>query len=116
LVTGADIAAAKAAAEQITVERNGFHVDQFRDINSVRFHEEGTVPELWKQLAGAVDGFTACVGSGGTFVGTVRFLKRQRAAVVCAAVKLLQSGRLRFNATVATILCDTGLKLSSVVF
>ena len=38
------------------------------------------------------------------------------AANVCAAVKLLQSGRLRLNATVATTLCDTGLKLSSVVF
>lgn len=185
LVTGADIAAAEAAAVRVAVERNGFHVDQFRDINSVRAHEEGTGPELWRQLDGVIDGFTASVGSGGTFVGTARFLKRQQPAVVCAAVepegaevlagnrvrkrrhvlqgtgygaipdcwdpklmdlslavtdqeasdwrnrlardeglyvgyssaanvcaavKLLQSGRLRLDATVATILCDTGLK------
>ncbi|MBV6305628.1 cysteine synthase family protein [Candidimonas humi] len=32
------------------------------------------------------------------------------AANVCAAVKLLQSGRLPPDATVATVLCDTGLK------
>ena len=87
LVTGADIAAAEAAAVRVAVERNGFHVDQFRDINSVRAHEEGTGPELWRQLDGVIDGFTASVGSGGTFVGTARFLKRQQPAVVCAAVE-----------------------------
>ncbi|MCV6901735.1 PLP-dependent cysteine synthase family protein [Achromobacter xylosoxidans] len=32
------------------------------------------------------------------------------AANVCAAAKLLRSGRLRPDATVATVLCDTGLK------
>ncbi|MGE5145754.1 MAG: PLP-dependent cysteine synthase family protein [Candidatus Eiseniibacteriota bacterium] len=32
------------------------------------------------------------------------------AANVCAAAKLLRSGRLREGATVATVLCDTGLK------
>jgi cysteine synthase len=32
------------------------------------------------------------------------------AANVCAAVKLLKSGRLKVDATVATVLCDTGLK------
>ncbi|AJE47628.1 PLP-dependent cysteine synthase family protein [Celeribacter indicus] len=32
------------------------------------------------------------------------------AANVCAAAKLLASGRLRADATVATVLCDTGLK------
>jgi len=35
------------------------------------------------------------------------------AANVCAAVKLLTSGRLSGEATVVTILCDTGLKYSS---
>jgi cysteine synthase len=32
------------------------------------------------------------------------------AANVCAAVNLLQTGQLRANAVVATVLCDTGLK------
>ncbi|HYO12538.1 MAG TPA: pyridoxal-phosphate dependent enzyme, partial [Thermoanaerobaculia bacterium] len=35
------------------------------------------------------------------------------AANVCAVVKLLRNGRLRGEATVVTILCDTGLKYSS---
>jgi cysteine synthase A len=32
------------------------------------------------------------------------------AANVCAAIKLIESGRLGESPTVATILCDTGLK------
>jgi cysteine synthase A len=32
------------------------------------------------------------------------------AANVCAAANLLQTGQLRANAVVATVLCDTGLK------
>jgi len=32
------------------------------------------------------------------------------AANVCAAAKLLASGKLRADATIATVLCDTGLK------
>jgi len=32
------------------------------------------------------------------------------AANVCAAVHLLESGRVRENSRVATVLCDTGLK------
>lgn len=185
LVTGADIAAATAVALRMAAERGAFYIDQFQDPNCVRAHEEGTGPELWRQLEGGIDGFVACVGSGGTFVGTARFLKRQRpglvcaavepegaevlagkpvskaqhllqgtgygaappswepglmdlsiavsdeeasqwrgrlarqeglyagysaAANVCAAVKLLGSGRLRREAVVATVLCDTGLK------
>lgn len=184
-VTGADIAAADVVARQIAKERDAFYVDQFTDKYSVLAHQEGTGPELWEQLAGMVDGFVACVGSGGTFVGTARFLKSQLRAIVCAAVepegaevlagkavtkpdhllqgtsygkappcwdptlmdlsisvtdneaeewrdrlarleglhvgfsaaanvlgavKLLKSGRVRPDGTVATILCDTGLK------
>lgn len=184
-VTGDDVAAAEIAAVRIAGRRGGFYVNQFENINSVRAHEEGTGPELWTQLGGSIDGFVSCVGSGGTFVGTARYLKRQSSSVVCAAVepegaevlagnpvrkaahllqgtgygsippcwdpdlmdlalsvtdqeasdwrdglarseglyvgyssaanvcaavKLLNSGRVRPDATVATVLCDTGLK------
>ena len=184
-VTGADISAADVVARQIAKERDAFYVDQFNDKYSVIAHQEGTGPEIWEQLAGKIDGFVACVGSGGTFVGTARFLKDQAKGIVCAAVepegaealagkavtkpdhllqgtsygrvppcwdpalmdlsisvsddeaqewrdrlakleglyvgfsaaanvlaavKLLQSGRVRPDGSVATILCDTGLK------
>jgi cysteine synthase len=183
-VTGADIAAAAAAARELAAARNGFYVDQFNAADGPRAHEQ-TGAEIWQQSAERVDGFVTCVGTGATFVGIARALKarnpailcaavepeacqplagkrvtkpqhllqgtgygsvpplwqpelmdlsvavsdaeaetwRQRlaqqegvhvgfsaAANVCAAVRLLNSGRLRADAVVATVLCDTGLK------
>jgi len=184
-VTGADIAAAARRAERIASERGAFYVDQFNNPACVKAHEEGTGPEVWEAVGGRLDAFVAAVGTGGTFVGTSRFLKRQRpglwcvavepkgaevlagregtkpchvlqgtgygqippqwssdladgfaavsdreaavyreviarreglyvgfssAANVCAAVKLIESGRLGEDPIVATVLCDTGLK------
>jgi cysteine synthase A len=184
-VTGKDIEAALERARGIARERNGFLVDQFRNPATFLAHEETTGPEIWAETRGEVDAFVAMVGSGGTFVGTSRFLKGRNPAIVCAAVepegaeflagktvakpahllqgagyamtpldwpdgladlflavsdaeagemraelgrreglyvgftaaanvcaarKLLESGRLRREAMVVTILCDTGLK------
>jgi cysteine synthase len=186
-VTGADVKSAADAARRLAWERGAFYVDQFHNPASVAAHEHGTGPEIWETLGDRLDAFVAIVGSGGTFTGTSRFLKRQRpeivcaavepegceplagrkvrkprhllqgtgygvvpphwepeladvilcvtdeeatryrrllaereglhvgfssAANVCAAVKLLKSGRLHSEATVVTILCDTGLKYS----
>jgi cysteine synthase len=86
-VTGADIQAATAAAIHLAQERNALYVDQFCEEGSVRAHEEGTGPELWNQLDGALGAFVACVGSGGTFVGVSRFLRSRRPEIVCAAVE-----------------------------
>jgi cysteine synthase len=86
-VTGADIAAAGAAASAFAVARDGYFVDQFNNPSSVLAHEEGTGPELLQQLGGAPDAFVAIVGSGGTFVGVSRCLKRVSASVRCWAVE-----------------------------
>ena len=40
-------------------------------------HEYQTGPELWDQVAGEVDAFLDCVGTGGTFTGVMRYLRRQ---------------------------------------
>jgi len=184
-VTGPDIAAAAARAQELAHEHGWYFVDQFHNPGSVLAHEEGTGPELWRDTEGRLTAFVAIVGSGGTFVGTSRYLKRvaphiicaavepagaevlagqpvthpkhvlqgtgygyapplwdaqladvflavtdaealecrqllaareglfvgfSAAANVCAALKLLRSGRLPENAQVATVLCDTGLK------
>jgi cysteine synthase A len=86
-VTGADIDAAERWARQLARDRDGFYVDQFNNPGSVRAHETGTGPEIWNALGGRLDGFVAAVGSGGTFVGTARYLKRMKPAIVCAAVE-----------------------------
>ncbi len=184
-VTGADIAIATERAVQLAEERGAFYVDQFNNRACVLAHEEGTGPEIWEAVGGKLSSFVSTVGTGGTFIGASRFLKRQKpdvhcvavepqgaevlsgkevtkqchllqgtgyaivppqwepdlvdeflavsdedaavyrrmlaekeglhvgysaAANVCAAVKLIESGQLGESPTVATVLCDTGLK------
>lgn len=86
-VTGADIAAAEAEARAFATERGAFYVDQFHNPAVARAHEQGTGPELWAQCGGRLDAFVAIVGTGGTFVGTSRFLKRCSPAPRCYAVE-----------------------------
>lgn len=86
-VTGADIAAATDEARRIAATRGAYYVDQFNNPGSVDAHETGTGPEIWDACDGRLDGFVACVGSGGTFVGVARHLKRVCPGIVCAAVE-----------------------------
>jgi cysteine synthase A len=86
-VTGADIAAAEVAARGFATERGAFYVDQFHNPAVARAHEEGTGPELWAQCGGRLDAFVAIVGTGGTFIGTSRCLKRMHPAPRCYAVE-----------------------------
>jgi cysteine synthase A len=86
-VTGADIAAAEVAARAFATERGAFYVDQFHNPAVARAHEEGTGPELWTQCDGRLDAFVAIVGTGGTFVGTSRHLKRMSPTPRCFAVE-----------------------------
>ncbi len=184
-VTGKDLDAVKEKALEITKTRNAFFADQFNNLGSLLAHEEETGPEIWTALNTQIDAFVAIVGSGATFVGCSRFLKKKKASIfcaavepkgaealkglpithtqhiiqgtgyasipplwdgsvaddyinisdeeaaqhrellatreglyvgfssganVCAAIKLLKSGKIKSDATVITILCDTGLK------
>ncbi len=86
-VTGPDIAAATQRAIDIAAERGGYYVDQFNNPSSTRAHFEGTGPELWRDLDGELSAFVACVGSGGTFVGTAMYLKQMSATIRCFAVE-----------------------------
>jgi cysteine synthase A len=86
-VTGADIARAEHVARNLAQERGAFYVDQFNNACSVRAHEEGTGPEIWEAVGDRLAAFVAAVGSGGTFVGTSRYLKRRSRGVLCVAVE-----------------------------
>ena len=86
-VTGPDIEAAVEEARRIAEERGAYYVNQFYRDGCMRAHEEGTGPELWKEMGSAIDAFVAAVGSGGTFVGTSRFLKRSQPNIRCYAVE-----------------------------
>ncbi|HSG80653.1 MAG TPA: cysteine synthase family protein [Gemmatimonadota bacterium] len=86
-VTGRDIGAAVARAEKITRDRGAYYVDQFNNPSCVLAHEEGTGPEIDAGAGDRLDAFVACVGTGGTFIGTSRYLKRQRSDIRCYAVE-----------------------------
>src|SRR5690349_23605835 len=74
-VTGADVKRAADEARRLARGRGAWYVDQFHNPGSVAAHEHGTGPEIWRDLGGRLDAFVAIVGSGGTFVGTSRYLK-----------------------------------------
>lgn len=51
--------------------------DQFSDMSNPQAHYETTGPEIYEDMEGRVDYLVAGAGSGGTFTGTVRFLKEK---------------------------------------
>jgi cysteine synthase A len=88
-VTGKDIGAAIARAEELVRDRGAYYVDQFNNPSCVAAHEDGTGPEIEEAVGDELDAFVACVGTGGTFIGTSRYLKRRRPSIHCCAVEPL---------------------------
>ena len=54
-------------------------------------HEATTGPEVWRGANDAVDAFVAGVGSGGTFVGVSRYLRRRSPEIELIAVEPKES-------------------------
>jgi cysteine synthase B len=58
-----------------------FKPDQYFNEANPRAHYETTGPELWQQTEGRVTHFVAGLGTGGTVMGTGRYLKARNPAV-----------------------------------
>jgi cysteine synthase A len=86
-VTGTDIARAVEEAKKIAAESNAFYVDQFNNPSSVKAHYYHTGPEIFSVLGKSINAFVAIVGSGGTFIGTSKYLKEKDASIRCIAVE-----------------------------
>ncbi|HLL49599.1 MAG TPA: cysteine synthase family protein [Thermomicrobiales bacterium] len=86
-VSGEDLALVEQRTETLVAELNAWRPDQFNNPSNPRAHELGTGPELWEQSNENLDAFVAIVGTGGTFVGIARALKRRDSTIRCLAVE-----------------------------
>jgi cysteine synthase len=78
---------AKRTAEELAAkEPHGvLYANQWDNHANRDGHTASTGPEIWEQTAGAVDGFTCAVGTGGTLAGVGAYLKQRNPNVVIAA-------------------------------
>ncbi len=86
-----------AAAEKLGAEHGYFLPRQFCNEDNCSAHEKHTLPELWEQMARCgtrPTGFVAGVGTGGTVMGAMRFLKAQDAAIAVHPVEPASSPTL----------------------
>src|SRR5438552_1766542 len=86
-VSAEDLEQVEIRTQELVRELGAFRADQFRNPSSVAAHESATGEEIWQQSEGRVTHFVASIGTGGTFVGTARALKRHNPAVKCYAAE-----------------------------
>ena len=86
-VSAEDLRAVEARTAALVGELGAFRPDQFSNPSAVAAHEATTGPEIWQQSDGRVSHFVASIGTGGTFVGTARALKRANPAIRCLAAE-----------------------------
>ncbi|MCP4119673.1 MAG: cysteine synthase A [Desulfobacteraceae bacterium] len=80
---------------ELRMERDDIFVpDQFENQDNCLAHYFSTGPEIWEAMEGHVDVFVSGVGSGGTLMGTGRFLKEKNPDLKIIAVEPKNSSAL----------------------
>lgn len=86
-VSGEDLALVELETQRIIREIGAFRADQFRLPGSIHAHECHTAEEMWEQTSGNIDVFLDFAGSGGTFAGCARRLKRYKPEIRCYLIE-----------------------------
>lgn len=66
---------------------NAFSPSQFSNPANPDTYSKSIGPELWRDLDGKIDVFVAGAGSGGTFMGTSTYLKKQNESIKTVIVE-----------------------------
>ncbi|MFC3210583.1 PLP-dependent cysteine synthase family protein [Planomicrobium okeanokoites] len=74
-------------AQQLAKDEQAFSPSQFSNPANPETYVRTLGPELWEALDGKIDIFVAGAGSGGTFMGTSRYLKSQNAVIKTVIVE-----------------------------
>lgn len=86
-VSGTDLALVEERAIEMTKRMKAFRPNQFLNSSNADAHTFTTGREILEQTDGSVDAFVAAVGTGGTFIGVARALKKHNPAIKCYAVE-----------------------------
>lgn len=74
-------------AERMMAGGKYYWVDQYDNPFGVMAHEMTTGPEIWKQTDGSITHFVCPMGSGGTIIGTGKYLKRMSEKIKIVGVE-----------------------------
>lgn len=79
-------------------DENGyFFINQMGNAHNPEAHYRTTGPEIWEQTDGKVDIYVAMVGTGGTLIGTSKYLKEKNPNLKVVGVQATPDSRIGAN-------------------
>ena len=75
-VSGEDLNLVEQETQRLVKELNAFRPDQFNNTSNLSAYELHVGEEIWQQTDGKVDVFVDFVGTGGSFAGCMKALKK----------------------------------------
>lgn len=85
-VSGEDMRLVEIEAERLVKETGAYFLNQFKNMDNT-IAQEVAADEMWAQSEGKITAFADFVGTGGTFAGYARALKRACEGVRCYVVE-----------------------------
>jgi cystathionine beta-synthase len=81
-----------SVAKRLSTEiPNSYHMNQYDNLANRLAHYESTGPEIWKQTDGKITHLVCTAGTGGTIVGTAKYLKEQNPDIQVWAIDVYGS-------------------------